>query len=304
MSDLTLLLVHLHPQDNMFTLVCPECGKACKSKAGLASHTRACGLARDRKRERSYEEEVTTGGAADSSVEPSKVEHAGPLGSLFKAVSKVVRSGRAERPPNHSPQPSWLTPGINWAVVGESSVGKSSLINAILVSLQHPWHAARAGDRKTRPTPFSLRSADGEAKLWDMPMRGAQFVPDKDYLEEQGFRHFHGVIIVGWSRVQEFDLELIRMLEEARVPWYYVRTHLDQDVNSELVHGRSPEDTQAAIRARINARLARAGLSSDSLARVYLVSNESEFAHLGDWATLSQDLARDLERSTQTLPAH
>jgi hypothetical protein len=177
-------------------------------------------------------------------------------------------------------------------------VGKTILIDAILAH-RDPWPATRdTRERETRPTPFCLPSVNGKATLWDMPKRCTQHVPDKDYLEEQGYRYFHGVIIVeGCNGVQEFDLVLIKMLEEARVPWYYV--------NNELEHGRSHKNTLAAIRARINAQLERAGLSSDqSLSRVYTVSTEPELTPLGDWAKLCYDLAHDLERSTQILPTY
>ncbi|CAE7732429.1 GABA-TP3 [Symbiodinium pilosum] len=132
------------------------------------------------------------------------------------------------------PQPAWLEKVddcINIAVVGNSGVGKSLLINRLrkLRPQAEGWAAVGVNETTKAPTMYPYPSQP-LVRLWDLPGAGTAAVPAESYLQDMGLRYFDEVIVVTAGRFTEMEVALRGELENHGVPFRMVRTKVDQDI--------------------------------------------------------------------------
>ena len=193
-------------------------------------------------------------------------------------------------------RPEWLAPGVNWAVCGSSGVGKSSLINRIRGLKASDDGAAAVGVTETivEPQCFPFPGKD-KIKLWDIPGASTIKFPADKYVVQFGLFRMSGVILVTATRASELDVRILALLNKFNVPWYYVRTKVDMDIQNELEdHGTEPKETVNRIRKDLvkNMRAVPGGEKLPS-SRVFVVSSRVSEVH-GEWDEFAKCLGKDL----------
>jgi len=155
--------------------------------------------------------------------------------------------------PGEYPQPSWLHSAegtINVAVVGNSGVGKSLLINRLRCMHRQSRDWAEVGVKETTKsaTMYAL-PGDSRVRLWDLPGAGTEEFPAETYIRTMGLRYFDSVLIVTAGRFTTTELQLRGELQHCRVPFLMVRTKVDIDIwNNQQDNGLSPDMTLQQIR--------------------------------------------------------
>eukprot|EP00931_Biecheleriopsis_adriatica_P074018 TRINITY_DN48204_c0_g1_i1.p1 TRINITY_DN48204_c0_g1~~TRINITY_DN48204_c0_g1_i1.p1 ORF type:complete len:474 (-),score=104.89 TRINITY_DN48204_c0_g1_i1:82-1503(-) len=148
-------------------------------------------------------------------------------------AEKEAQRCREEARRNY-PQPDWLdnVDGcINIAVVGNSGVGKSLLINRLrrLRPQAQGWAPVGVNETTMRPTMYPFPNQPG-VRLWDLPGAGTVSVPAETYLQDMGLRYFDQVLVVTAGRFTEMEGTLRSELQRYDVPYCMVRSKVDQDI--------------------------------------------------------------------------
>merc|ERR1712000_716026 len=126
--------------------------------------------------------------------------------------------------------------------------------------------------------------------------------PAEKYVVEFGLRHMSGVIIVTATRATELDVEIMNLLNHYQVPWYYVRTKADFDIENNMNdYGTSEAATLKQIKDNLveNMRASEGGADLSS-SRVFVISNRFG-NNVGDWNQFAGCIATDLRISYQHL---
>jgi GTPase SAR1 family protein len=231
------------------------------------------------------------------------------LGPFVNAIANVALHKRHRRPPVHVPPvadqykyppPGWLpNTGIHWAIVGERGVGKSTLSNLMRGGLtrEHPDFApVGVVETTTEPKRYNFPGCP-KVSLWDLPGCGTMRFPAATYISTYGLRYFAGIILVLEEKFPEIYAEIIKHLEEFRVPYYLVRSKMDMAVDNNRNDYNIPaEETCVQVRRHVTQQLLSIAPNA-SPSRVYVLSARRGRTDIGDWSKFSQDLAADLERS-------
>jgi len=170
---------------------------------------------------------------------------------------------------------------VNIAVVGNSGVGKSLLINSLrgVQTGDRGWAPVGVSQTTTRPVSYSLPGQAG-ARLWDLAGAGAQQYPPGGYTRAIGLRHFDVVLVVTACRFTQTEAVLLSELEARGMPSFVVRTMVDVDIASnEADHGQSEADTKRGILEDLRGR---------GVPRPYLVNARRPQEH--DFPRLAQDV--------------
>jgi len=125
---------------------------------------------------------------------------------------------------------------VNIGVVGNSGVGKTSLIKTILEWFESPQdddnipRACFEGDGTRRPKPYILGGFNGFVRIWDLPGQGTELFPAKTYLSNMGLKYFDAVLSITDGRWLENDVSLRQAIKAANIWCDVVRTKMDQTV--------------------------------------------------------------------------
>lgn len=194
------------------------------------------------------------------------------------------------------PQPSWLTdlPGtLNIAVVGNSGVGKSLLINALrgLKDSKSPGWAPVGVKETTFEPEFYTLSKEAGVRLWDLPGAGTEAFPRDSYISQMGLRYFDKVIVVTALRYTQVEKEIMDELVRYDVPLMMVRTKVDNDVrNNHRDNGMCADDTVALIREDLKMHC--------GVARPYVISSTCPDGY--DFPELLKDLFPEKLQGAET----
>jgi len=156
-------------------------------------------------------------------------------------------------------KPDWLADiqgTINVAVVGNSGVGKSLLINTLRRVKPGSQHWAPVGVNETTlcPTAYNFPGSM-HTRLWDLPGAGTPDFPESTYIQNMGLRYFDSVLIVTAGSFTTMEVSLQLELQQHLVPFFMVRTKVDMDVwNNKLDNDYSEEQTLSEIREELQRR--------------------------------------------------
>ena len=102
-------------------------------------------------------------------------------------------------------------------------------------------NAAKTGTTETTMTPQEFHYPDNpNITLWDCPGVGTAAFPDiESYCDQIHIEKYDAFIIMTATRFSEQAGVLARKLQSFKVPFFFVRTKIDQDYHSENVTKRS-----------------------------------------------------------------
>ncbi|XP_054855878.1 interferon-inducible GTPase 5-like [Eublepharis macularius] len=213
--------------------------------------------------------------------EIAEIQEAYELGGLSEVVTRI----------QCSLETIWNAQ-LDIAVTGESGAGKSTFVNALRGLNDEDEGAAETGVTETtaRPTPYAYPSYPNVI-LWDLPGIGTPNFQADRYLEAVEFSRYDFFIILGSERFRENHIHLAQAIVGAGKRFYFVRTKVDNDLDS-IVRRKNPpteEEVLEEIRSDCREKLAKAGLAD---AKVFLLSsfeiNKLDFHAFED--TLEQEL--------------
>uniref|UniRef100_A0A7S4Q6U7 IRG-type G domain-containing protein n=1 Tax=Alexandrium monilatum TaxID=311494 RepID=A0A7S4Q6U7_9DINO len=199
----------------------------------------------------------------------------------------------AEEEAKSCPMPEFLAKvgyegTVNVAVVGNSGVGKSLLINTVRgVKRTDPtWAPVGVNETTTEPRMYEY-PGDARTRLWDLAGAGSPKCPRDNYIRTIGLRYFDVVLVLSATRFTETEIALLAELRSYGVPNFVVRTKLDTDIdNNESDYGRSPEETKQGILEDLRKR----GVTSP-----YLINSRELNAY--DFPRLLTDVLRTIHES-------
>ncbi|XP_062995761.1 interferon-inducible GTPase 5-like [Elgaria multicarinata webbii] len=186
------------------------------------------------------------------------------------------------------------TTTLEIAVTGDSGVGKSTFINALLGLNDGDRHAAPTGVVETTvsPTPYQHPRLPS-VRLWDLPGIGTPCFQAKTYLQQMEFERYDFFIIVASERFRQNHVMLAHAVHAMGKRFYFVRSKVDQDLRAS--QRRRPTRFQEVqvlreIEADCIRQLKQEGLDSP---KVFLVSSFE--LHRFDFQRLQDTLAEELE---------
>lgn len=174
---------------------------------------------------------------------------------------------------------------VNIAVAGNSGVGKSLLVNTIrgIRPQDESWAPVGVTETTSEPVWYEF-PGDSSVRLWDMEGAGSTCSWD-NYTGNAGLRYFDVVLLLCSSRLTESDVEIVKELENQKVPYLFVRTKLDEDIrNNRCDLDMSPEETEESIRRE---------LRLSGIARPYLINARVPGKY--DFPRLIKDIVKRLE---------
>lgn len=123
---------------------------------------------------------------------------------------------------------------IDIAVTGESGAGKSSLINAILRLNPDDTGAAPTGAVETTKQATMYQHPNlPHVRLWDLPGMGTPTFASKSYVKTMNFDLYDMFMVVISERVRENNMLLVEEIEQQKKPYYFIRTKIDNDIQSQ-----------------------------------------------------------------------
>ncbi|XP_069496980.1 immunity-related GTPase family Q protein-like isoform X2 [Ambystoma mexicanum] len=182
---------------------------------------------------------------------------------------------------------------LNIAVTGESGNGKSTFVNSLRGLDDEDEGAAPVGLVETtiKPTPY-LSPKYQNVTIWDLPGIGTPNFKAENYLELVNFHTYDFFIILASERFKENHVMLAKEIAKQGKCFYFIRTKIDNDVNSQGKKRRKLVDTEAMlddIRKDCEENLRKAGLPRS---KVFLISSFELDKY--DFQRLQEDLEAEL----------
>ncbi|KAL8219619.1 UNVERIFIED_CONTAM: hypothetical protein K2H54_029126 [Gekko kuhli] len=213
--------------------------------------------------------------------EIAEIQEAYELGGLSEVVTRI----------QGSLETIWNAQ-LDIAITGESGAGKSTFVNALRGLGDEDEGAAETGvtETTTQPTAYSYPGYPNVI-LWDLPGIGTPNFQADHYLEAVNFSRYDFFIILASERFKENHIHLAQAIVGAGKRFYFVRTKVDNDLESMARRKNPPteEEVLEEIRNDCREKLAKAGLGD---AKVFLLSsfeiNKFDFQTFED--TLEQEL--------------
>uniref|UniRef100_UPI00398E371B interferon-inducible GTPase 5-like n=1 Tax=Pristiophorus japonicus TaxID=55135 RepID=UPI00398E371B len=163
---------------------------------------------------------------------------------------------------------------LDIAVTGESGTGKSTLVNALRGIGDGEPGAAPTGETRMEPTMYQYPNKD-TVKIWDLPGIGTPNFQASDYLERIKFERYDFFIILSVTRFTENDLFLAKEIQQRKKKFYFVRSKIDQDLESDKRREKSRYDENKTLEKLRNASvesLKKGGIESP---QVFLMSGRN-----------------------------
>ncbi|XP_013388609.1 interferon-inducible GTPase 1-like [Lingula anatina] len=193
----------------------------------------------------------------------------------------------------------WSNTEVNVALCGISGSGKSQFINTIL--------GLRADDPGAAPVDsFGSQSITGQYRhpeqpgliFWDLPGIGTGKFGRDNYLETVNFDTYDFYLIFGRGRFYEEDAWFVKQVNLRRKRFFYVRTHIDQDIASKKRGGDKTsveESCLDTVRNDCETQIQHAGIKA-AHTKVYLISTRLQDKDKWDFPKLNSDMLQLLPR--------
>ncbi|XP_067853458.1 interferon-inducible GTPase 5-like [Heptranchias perlo] len=185
------------------------------------------------------------------------------------------------------------TTELNIAVTGDSGAGKSTFINTMRGLWGNDEGAAETGTTETtkEPAPYPHPNLPN-VYFWNLPGIGTMKFPANKYLTEIKFKRYDFFIIISQSRFTENDAKLAKEIKQQGKNFYFVRSKIDNDLNSLKMEGVNinTDEELGKIREYSVSKLKEAGILTPT---VFLISNfkMNEF----DFPKLKETLTNNLD---------
>eukprot|EP00026_Physarum_polycephalum_P014515 Phypoly_transcript_15037.p1 GENE.Phypoly_transcript_15037~~Phypoly_transcript_15037.p1 ORF type:complete len:259 (+),score=27.71 Phypoly_transcript_15037:86-862(+) len=163
----------------------------------------------------------------------------------------------------------------NFAFVGASGSGKSSLVNALRQMNDSDPRAAAVGESET--TQVATRYCHpsyAHIMLWDLPGAGTTMHPASTYFRDKALFAFDCLLIVTDDRFLQVDLDIAKEAVEWKVPVFFVRNKADAALQSKRRRCKDTDDIKFMLRTEVSKsilpQLERYGLHDR---RIYIISS-------------------------------
>eukprot|EP00727_Mastigamoeba_balamuthi_P006113 m51a1_g2120 hypothetical protein (345) ;mRNA; r:1665905-1666939 len=205
-----------------------------------------------------------------------------------EAAANPIAAGAARE--GAAARPQWLVPGrFGVFLCGPRGVGKSTLINSVRGLRDGDLGAAATDSVECTAEPAAY--PHGAVVLYDLPGISSH-VPRETYVNRMGLRWADVVVVVTGAGLGQDEVEIVRLLEDAHIPWFLVRSKLDAAADARRAAGNDNASSGPGAQVRAtHARLwetlvaqLRQHIPSASADRVFVVSGWDSAA--GGWGLL------------------
>ncbi|XP_015768740.1 PREDICTED: interferon-inducible GTPase 1-like [Acropora digitifera] len=188
----------------------------------------------------------------------------------------------------------WREVTVNIAITGNSGSGKSSFINAIRELHEDDDGAAPVDVEECTKEPTAYdHPTNSKIKFWDLPGIGTNNYPDMEtYVQKVQLERYHAFLIFTASRFTKNDSLLAEKIRSMRKSFFFVRSKIDSDVNSES-RKRSFNEEATLMKVRSNCSQNLGGLLSNQ-EDIFLISNHEP--DKWDFVRLTQAILDALDR--------
>jgi len=196
-------------------------------------------------------------------------------GAFIMKLINAARSGAQQKFYKHLNKAlnKWQNVPLKVAVIGATGSGKSSFINKIrgIKSHRDPLAAEVGVTETTKAVKDYPHPNNKNLVFYDLPGCGTKAFPLEKYMEKVDFKRFDFFIIMCYKRFTETDLKIAKEINKEKKCFYFVRSHIDADVDSNYKDKDKPEEeTLHDIRTDCQKHLDEDGLTNHY---IFLVSN-------------------------------
>ena len=154
----------------------------------------------------------------------------------------------------------WVDVPIHVALSGSLGAGKSSFINTIrgIKADDKIGAALNSGQTTIEPIPYSHPNKH-YLKFWDLPQLGSRAFTKDMYLKNININRYDYFLIFGRDNFTEDDFWFASQLQALNKRFYFVCTHVDNNVNKALEENKKtdPSDVQSRTLSSIRERLSK-----------------------------------------------
>jgi len=131
----------------------------------------------------------------------------------------------------------------NFAFVGPSGSGKSSLINALRRLEEGSPEFAEVGENETTQERRSYKHPTLPRVLfWDLPGGATEKHRAATYFEDNALDAFNSLVLVCAGRFTELDVDIAKQAMTKQIPVLFVRTKVDADIQNKRARSKVMKD--------------------------------------------------------------
>lgn len=177
----------------------------------------------------------------------------------------------------------WKRAKVKFAVAGQSTAGKSAFINAIRgVKYNDQGYAKEGFGNTTLKIKEYVHPNNKQIIYCDLPGYGTTTITRDTFLKKVNTSEYDMFIIFFTSVPTTDDEWLVKQLREANIPFCFVKTKLDQDIENGKQMGKSKLEVLADIKNTIASATKTMPILKDE--QMFIISNRKPY--LGDMSKL------------------
>ncbi|XP_075398830.1 interferon-gamma-inducible GTPase 10-like [Tenrec ecaudatus] len=182
---------------------------------------------------------------------------------------------------------------LNIAVTGECGSGKSSFINALRGLKPGDEQSADIGVVETTMEPTTYQHPKFPTVIfWDLPGIGTTNFPPEEYLKKVKFGEYDFFIIISSTCFKDTDVQLAKAIKDMGKHFYFVRSKIDIDLQSEQKHKPKTFDQGKFLEQIRNKCLQGFRQSEMETPQIFLISSDEVFEY--DTPILMKTILSDL----------
>lgn len=144
---------------------------------------------------------------------------------------------------------------------------------------------------------FQVKACLADCVVWDLPGGGTTTFPSAAYTKQFGLRYFDMIVLMSNSRFREEEVFVAREARQFDVPYFLVRTKIDDSVIASVREDDIDEDDAEAVqqvREKVCAEIRDHFREQHGEDSIYLVSSLPKFREQYDFAKLEAAMAQAL----------